>query len=86
MLACCSVLGTWQPKMDISWLLSMLALMTGGAVPGGPMADEFLIGEVATLFMAGFETTGAPLYQRPALSFFTFSTYIIGWDTRRLSM
>ena len=22
------------------------------------MADEFLVGEIATLFMAGFETTG----------------------------
>lgn len=57
----------WQLKMDTFWLLSMLALRTGGAVPGGPMADELLIGEVATLFMAGFETTGAPLYQRPAV-------------------
>ena len=31
-----------------------------GCRAGKKMTDEFLVGEVATLFMAGFETTGVP--------------------------
>ena len=37
----------------------MVALMHGRRA-GKKMTDEFLVGEIATLFMAGFETTGAP--------------------------
>ena len=37
----------------------MVALMHGRRA-GKKMTDEFLVGEVATLFMAGFETTGVP--------------------------
>ncbi len=42
----------------------MTVLSHGSQSPGGfaregkPMTDELLIGHVATLFMAGFETTG----------------------------
>ena len=36
-----------------------VALMRGRRT-GKKMADKFLVGEVATLFMAGFETTGVP--------------------------
>lgn len=39
--------------------MSMVALMHGWRA-GKKMTDEFLVGEIATLFMAGFETTGVP--------------------------
>lgn len=37
----------------------MVALMHV-RLAGKKMTDEFLVGEIATLFMAGFETTGLP--------------------------
>ena len=39
--------------------MPMDALMRGRRA-GKKMTDEFLVGEIATLFMAGFETTGVP--------------------------
>ena len=49
--------------IDAQWVLPVGVRvgcpLTLGRRTGKKMTDEFLVGEVATLFMAGFETTGA---------------------------
>ena len=52
-LVCCQLLC----RKDLH--TPMVALMHGRRA-GKKMTDEFLVGEIATLFMAGFETTGVP--------------------------